>query len=268
MVQYFASAIAKYEVSQSWITRFLHCYADQLTIKGSAGIDCNRHAAASYKRYKLYFDLLHSKMQEYDVQPEDTYNMNKKGFFVGITTHSNRVFSKAIWQAKECTAAIQDGSREWITAVTCVCASEEVLPLAIIYEGIAELLLSWVNNNDVAEHKVFFSHLSSGWKNNDLGLAWFTQIFDCFIKKQLRWRWQLPILNSHGSHITASFIGFCDANKILLAVFLPYATHSLQPLNVVLFSPLLFNYLRELDRHLHQSQELIGVKKGSFFPTF
>jgi hypothetical protein len=52
-----------------------------------------------------------------------------------------------------------------------VCTSEEALPPAIIYKGIAGLFSSWVNNNDVAEHEVFFSHLSSGWTNNDLELA-------------------------------------------------------------------------------------------------
>jgi hypothetical protein len=35
-------------------------------------------------------------MQEYDVEPRNTYNMDEKGFFVGITTRSKRVFSKVI----------------------------------------------------------------------------------------------------------------------------------------------------------------------------
>jgi hypothetical protein len=38
--------------------------------------------------------------------------MDEKGFFVGITAHSKRIFTKAIWASKERTAAIQDGSRE------------------------------------------------------------------------------------------------------------------------------------------------------------
>jgi hypothetical protein len=42
----------------------------------------------------------------------------------------------------------------------------------------------------------------------------------------------------------------------------------LQPLDVVLFSPLLTAYLRKLSEHLHRSQGLIGVKKGDFFPIF
>ena len=40
--------------------------------------------------------MLHSKMREYDVDERNTYNMDEKGFFVGITNRSKRIFSKAI----------------------------------------------------------------------------------------------------------------------------------------------------------------------------
>jgi transcriptional regulator with XRE-family HTH domain len=97
MIQNFAAAVAKWEVSESWVSRFLHRHADELTIKWSAGIDCNRHKADSKERYKLYFDMLHSKMQEYNIDERNTYNMDEKSFFVGITNRSKRVFTKAIW---------------------------------------------------------------------------------------------------------------------------------------------------------------------------
>jgi len=133
MVQNFAETIAKREVSQSWVTRFLHRHSDELTIKWSAGLDRDRHKADSGERYKLYFDMLHSKMREYNVDARNTYNMDEKGFFVGITKRSKRVFTKAIWASKERTAAVQDGNREWITLIACVCASGDSLPPALIY---------------------------------------------------------------------------------------------------------------------------------------
>ena len=112
MLQNFAGTIANREVSESWVTRFLHRHDAQLVTKWSTGIDRNRHQADSRERYKLYFDLLHSKIQEYGVDERNTYNMDEKGFFVGITAHSKRIFTKAIWASKERIAAIQDGSRE------------------------------------------------------------------------------------------------------------------------------------------------------------
>jgi hypothetical protein len=35
-----------------------------------------------------------------------------------------------------------------------------------------------------------------------------------------------------------ALLNYCNANKILLVVFLPHVTHSLQPLDVVMFAPL------------------------------
>jgi hypothetical protein len=75
-------------------------------------MDSNRHKADLYKKYKLYFNLLHSKMQEYQVEAENVNNIDEKGFMIGTIGRSNRVFSKQSWDTKSVRQAIQDGSRE------------------------------------------------------------------------------------------------------------------------------------------------------------
>jgi hypothetical protein len=99
-------------------------------------------------------------------------------------------------------------------------------------------------------------------------LAWLEQLFDRETRKKARRKWRLLILDGHGSHVTMDFISFCDANKILLMVFPPHATHSLQPLDVVMFAPLSSAYSKELIYYLHCSQGLLSVKKGDFFTLF
>jgi hypothetical protein len=47
-----------------------------------------------------------------------------------------------------------------------------------------------------------------------------------------------------------------------------HATHSLQPLDVVLFAPLSSAYSLELQHLLHQSQGLVSLKKRDFFLLF
>jgi hypothetical protein len=64
------------------------------------------------------------------------------------------------------------------------------------------------------------------------------------------------------------FIQFCYAQNILLAVFPLHATHSLQPLDVVLFEPLASYYSQELIQYLHNSQELMAMRKGDVFLLF
>jgi hypothetical protein len=51
-------------------------------------------------------------------------------------------------------------------------------------------------------------------------------------------------------------------------VFSPHSTHTLQPLDVAMFSPLSRDHSAELSRHLHCSQGLIAVNKSDFFPLF
>jgi transposase len=186
MVQNFAETIVKCSVSERWVSRFLHRHAHEPTIKWSAGIDRNRHNADSEERYKLWFDMLHSKIQEYSVEADDTYNMDEKGFFVGITNRSKRVFTKAVWASNERRAALQDGNREWITLIACICASGEALPPALIYEGKPGLQSSWVDGVAPHKHEVLIANSPSGWTNNELGMAWLEQVFERFTKVKAR----------------------------------------------------------------------------------
>jgi hypothetical protein len=172
MLQNFGSAVAKWEVSDSWITQFLHRHADKLTTKWSAGMDRERHLADSKRKYEMYFNLLHSKMREHGINERNTYNMDEKGFFVGINSRTKRIVSKAICESKERTAALRDGNREWVTLLACVCASGEALPPALIYQGTSGIQSTWVDDLLAEQHQIFVSHSATGWSNNDLGLAW------------------------------------------------------------------------------------------------
>jgi hypothetical protein len=268
MVKNFAETIAKREPSDSWVTRFLHRQNNDLLTKWTTNIDRNRHQADSYSKYRLYFDLLHSKMREYNVDARNTYNMDEKGFFVGIATRTKRVFSKAAYLSKERTAAIQDGNREWVTLLACVCASGDALPPALVYQGKSGIQSSWTDAVEVGKHQVFFSNSPTGWSNNDIGMAWVEQVFDRHTKAKARRQWRLLILDGHGSHVTQDFIDFCDSNRILLSIFPPHSTHSLQPLDVVLFSPLSRNYTYELNTFTHRSQGLASTTKRDYFTNF
>jgi hypothetical protein len=49
------------------------------------------------------------------------------------------------------------------------------------------------------------------------------------------------------------FINYCDEHRILLAIMPPHSTHTLQPLDVVMFKPLSTAYSSALTTHLHKS---------------
>jgi hypothetical protein len=194
--------------------------------------------------------------------------MDEKGFLIGFINGSKRIFSKRQWDTKEVRASLQDGSREFLTLLACCCADGSSLPPGLIYAATKGTIQSnWVEDIEAGQHQVFISSSPSGWSNNDIGLAWLEQVFNrC--TKQRSGRWRLLILDGHGSHLTMEFIKYCDRHRILLMILPPHSTHTLQPLDVVMFRPLSQAYSSELTNHLHKAQGLIPIKKGDFFPLF
>jgi hypothetical protein len=64
------------------------------------------------------------------------------------------------------------------------------------------------------------------------------------------------------------FIEYCDQNKILLAVYPPHSTHTLQALDVSMFKPLSTAYSNEVSAFMERSQGLTSMSKRDFFPLF
>lgn len=93
-------------------------------------------------------------------------------------------------------------------------------------------------------------------------------MFDRETKAKARRSYWLLILDGHGSHVNMKFINFCDDNKILLAIYPPHSTHSLQPLDVCLFRPLSQAYSNELAQFMYESQGLCFITKQDFFRLF
>ncbi|KAF1965984.1 hypothetical protein BU23DRAFT_488021, partial [Bimuria novae-zelandiae CBS 107.79] len=55
--------------------------------------DSNRYKANSKTKYEAYFNLLHLKIEEYNILSCNTYNIDKKGFLISVIGRSKRVFS-------------------------------------------------------------------------------------------------------------------------------------------------------------------------------
>ncbi|RYN86483.1 hypothetical protein AA0119_g12839 [Alternaria tenuissima] len=87
-------------------------------------------------------------------EPHNTYDMDKKCFFISITNRPKRIFSKAVWVSGETKAAIQDGNREWVTLLACAYASGATLPPALMYQGTAGLQPSWIDPAEIGKHQL------------------------------------------------------------------------------------------------------------------
>lgn len=76
------------------------------------------------------------------------------------------------------------------------------------------------------------------------------------------------ILDGHGSHVSPEFIEYCYSHRIILSIFPPHATHTLQPLDVVLYGPLSAAYSKELSEFIRRSQALLQMQKSDFLRLF
>lgn len=133
IIRNFSSEVAHRQLSDRWVSRFITRHQIHIISKWTTAMDRVRHLADSESKYRLYFELLHRKITEYHLEARDIYNMDEKGFLIGLIGRSKRIFSRRQWEKKEVQASLQDGSREFLTLLACCCADGSSLPPSLIY---------------------------------------------------------------------------------------------------------------------------------------
>ncbi len=269
MIINIATPLCAWEPSGRWVTRFLHRNHDTLITAWTTPMETSRHEADSGDRYRLYFGLLHGKIDEHEVEAENTYNMDEKGFMIGVIGKSVRIFNKQLYGLKQYKQSSHDGNRKWVTVLASICGDGSTLPPAVIFPSPSlTVQQSWVREIDANKHSIHFGTSHNGWMNDDLGLAWLQQVFDRYTKVKARGKYKLLILDGHGSHVTKAFIDYTHKHRILLLIFPPHATHTLQPLDVVCFKSLASNYPKQLLRRSHTTLGWCSVNQSDFFSIF
>jgi hypothetical protein len=194
--------------------------------------------------------------------------MDEKGFMIGVEAKSTRVFSKSLFERGGSNAPIQDGNREWITITPTICGDGTTLPTGIIFRAQNGTIWSnWVMDIPPDEEDVFVTSSPNGWTNIQLGLAWL-KLFNKWTKDKARMSWRLLIMDGHSSHISIDFLEYAVQNRIAVVKFPSHSTHSLQPLDVGIFSPLSTAYTSGLRQRQERSQGLLPVKKADFYSLF
>jgi hypothetical protein len=101
-------------------------------------------------------------------------------------------------------------------------------------------------------------------------MVWLTTVFNYYIKAKARHGcdWQLLFINGYGSHVNIPFLDWCLEHRILVAVYPPYLTHRLQPLDVSFFNPLANYYSQELDKWIYDTVGPCRITKREFYGLF
>ena len=96
---------------------------------------------------------LFEKIDEYKISPQNSYNMDKKGFLIGVLCQMKRVFSKEAFKRGKIKGAGQDGNQEWITVLVLICIDGIWIPPALIYQAVlGDVQNTWVTEVDPMEY--------------------------------------------------------------------------------------------------------------------
>lgn len=271
MVRNFIGELSSTPPGKNYVQKFLKRNSDRLASAYLRPFDIKRKRADNPAWIEPFYDRLEEKIEKYDIQPHNTYNMDEKGFLPGILTMMERIFTKELWENGFLKGAGTDGNREWITVLAAICADGSWVPPALIYPAKNEAIMdSWLQDFDPEHDKCYFTSTETGWTNDQVAIEWVEKVFDRETKAKARngRDWRLLILDGHGSHVTLGFIEYCIKRRILVDVLPPHTTHRTQPLDRSLFGPLQSNYTTELNKHMHQTQGLSALTKRDFFKLF
>jgi hypothetical protein len=94
MVRNFARDIAGKRPGRDWSQRFCKRHKDVLSGGYLTNIDRKRKDANIVPEYEYYFTLAKHMIKQYDVQPQNMYNIDEKAFSLGTMTKQYRISTK------------------------------------------------------------------------------------------------------------------------------------------------------------------------------
>jgi hypothetical protein len=175
--------------------------------------------------------------------------------------------SKEALQSGRIKHSKQDGSREFITLLACICADGTTLPPALIYQGEShDLQDTWVE--DLGNEIAYFAASDNGWSCDSLRLQWLIKVFDPYTRTKAGRGKRLLIVDGHSSHVNMKFLDAADRLRIIVHIMPLHSTHRLQPLDVGLFGPLATAYNKALDNMMHESLSMVHMTKRLFWALF
>jgi hypothetical protein len=186
---------------------------------------------ASPERLRHWFDDLKKVLAEFNIKPENIYNMDESGFAIGEKEGGRCIINAGVRQQFQA----KPGRQEWVTVVECVCADGSVVPPLVIFKA-ENLSTQWIPASIHGNWR--FNCNSKGWTSNVHGLDWLKRCFDPETRDKAAGEYRLLICDGHDSHITAEWIAHCIDNNILLMILPPHTSHLTQPLDVGVFGAL------------------------------
>ena len=227
------------EIGKDWVPRFIQRHPELASVRPRS-IDSVRIKDTSPEWLQRWFDDLKKVLAEFNIKPENIYNMDESGFAIGEKEAGRIIIDANIRQRYQA----KPGRQEWVTVVECVCADGSVIPPLVIFKA-ENLSTQWIPANIHGNWR--FNCNSKGWTSNQHGLDWLKRCFDPETHDKAAGEYRLLICDGHDSHITGDFIAHCIDNNILLMILPPHSSHLTQSLDVGVFGALKKHMAAEIE---------------------
>lgn len=228
----------------NWVQKFLKRHPVLRSVFAQA-LDKERALMHDKDKLKAWFELFQAKCEEYGIELEDIYNMDEKGFALGLI-RAIRVVTCTKKDRNASTFLTQCGNREWASLIECISADGRKLEPWIIFKGKMQQK-QWHDHLSEGGQGGHIAISDKGWTDNEIGLEWFKQCFESETRRCKLGKYRLLLLDGHSSHLTSDAINFCIDNDIILLCLPAHATDTLQPLDVGVFLSLSQAYRLELE---------------------
>jgi len=234
--------VAYDEIGEQWVKRFMSRHPDLDSLIAEQ-IEAARIKETSRPVLEKWFTDVKSIIDEFNIEPQDIYNMDETGFSIG-SIKATRVI---IDRTQNIRYSAYPGRQEWVSVIECISMDGSALPPLVIFKG-KTLSSRWIPTNTPIDW--FFSCNKEGWTSNEHAKKWLKENFEPNTQEKANRRTRLLIFDGHGSHTTADVIRHCILNHIQLALLPPHSSHLTQPLDIGVFSSIKAHMTRELDRYI------------------
>jgi hypothetical protein len=170
----------------SWLRGFLNRHPE-IAAKYAVSLDIPRELAGQPGPIRRYFELLGRLFKKYRFKRENIYNMDEKGFMLGMGNRAKVITHRTTKPPKE----TQDGSREWITVVEPCAADNTMLAPIVIYQGQA-IYRGWYDVDVKMDRRTAFARSDKGFTNDELALDWLRDYFNPWTKDRANGEPRLP----------------------------------------------------------------------------
>jgi len=151
-------------LGQHWYKNFLHRHPDFKT-RYSRNLNQDRKDAGNLETIQKWFDLYNSTRIQHGILESDIYNMNEKGFAMGIADS----FKVLVRRMKAQAFSVQADNQDWVSLIECVSFNGTTLPPYFIFKG-KLIQQTWLN--PIKDGRAVLQVSDNDWTTNAIGLHW------------------------------------------------------------------------------------------------